>query len=126
MKILIIDDSSMIRSRITRIVESGRLGDVSIVGLAHNGYEALHLARAGLPDVATIDLTMPEMDGLACIPLLLVGHPDLNILVVSALSDKTTAIKALQLGARGFLNKPFTDEELLLALLDINDTRSQT
>lgn len=126
MRLLIVDDSSMIRSRIARIAGSGRVADVTIVGLARNGAEALRLAHAHRPDVVTIDLTMPEMDGLQSIPLLLAAQPQLQILVVSALSDKSTAIQALRLGARGFLNKPFSDDELLLALLDVTEARTCT
>ena len=70
-----------------------------------------------------MDLTMPEMDGIECITELLKIDPKLNILVVSALSDKSTAIQALKLGARGFVAKPFTDEELQMALLDVSEAR---
>ena len=56
------------------------------------------------------------MDGLECIYQLTSLDENANILVVSALSDKATGIKALQLGARGFLYKPFSDEELFQAL----------
>ena len=73
-------------------------------------------ARQASPDLVTMDLTMPEMDGLACIPALLAAHPRTRILVISALDDKSTAIRALRLGAHGFLPKPFTDEALQLAL----------
>jgi two-component system chemotaxis response regulator CheY len=90
-----------------------------LVGLARNGAEAIRVARAGQPDIVTMDLTMPEMDGVECIRELLQLFPKINILVVSALSDKSTAIAALKQGARGFVSKPFTDEELKMALLDM-------
>ena len=67
-----------------------------------------------------MDLTMPEMDGIACIDVLMKMQPELNILAVSALGDKATAISALKKGARGFLQKPFTDEQLVNALLEID------
>ena len=123
MRLLIVDDSNMIRSRISRVVQSGGLAQVALVGLARNGAEALRIARATLPDVVTMDLTMPEMDGVECIPQLLRILPQVNILVVSALSDKSTAIQALKLGARGFVAKPFSDDELKLALLDVMEAR---
>lgn len=119
MRLLIVDDSNMIRSRISRVVQNGGLANVSLVGLARNGAEALRIARATQPDVVTMDLTMPEMDGVECIQQLLRMLPKTSILVVSALSDKTTAIQALRLGARGFVAKPFSDDELKIALLDI-------
>ncbi|MBX3653427.1 MAG: response regulator [Ramlibacter sp.] len=123
MRLLIVDDSNMIRSRISRVVQTGALVGVAIVGLARNGAEAVRLARATQPDVVTMDLTMPEMDGIECITELMRQFPRINILVVSALSDKSTAIAALRLGARGFVAKPFTDDELRLALLDVSDAR---
>jgi two-component system chemotaxis response regulator CheY len=119
MRLLIVDDSNMIRSRISRVVQNGGLPNVSLVGLARNGAEALRIARATTPDVVTMDLTMPEMDGIECITEMLRILPRTNILVVSALSDKSTAIQALRLGARGFVAKPFSDDELKLALLDV-------
>jgi two-component system chemotaxis response regulator CheY len=119
MRLLIVDDSNMIRSRISRVVQSGGLTNVALVGLARNGAEALRIARATRPDVVTMDLTMPEMDGIECIQEMLRIVPGTSILVVSALSDKSTAIQALRLGARGFVAKPFSDDELKIALLDV-------
>ncbi|MBC5767179.1 response regulator transcription factor [Ramlibacter albus] len=123
MRLMIVDDSNMIRSRISRVVQNGGLANISLVGLARNGAEALRIAKSTLPDVVTMDLTMPEMDGIQCIAELLKALPKTNILVVSALSDKSTAIQALRLGARGFVAKPFSDDELKLALLDVMEAR---
>ena len=123
MRLLIVDDSNMIRSRISRVVQNGGLPNVSLVGLARNGAEALRIARATQPDVVTMDLTMPEMDGIECITQMLRMLPRTAILVVSALSDKSTAIQALRLGARGFVAKPFSDDELKLALLDVVEVK---
>lgn len=119
MKLLVVDDSNMVRSRIARIVQGGALGPVTLLGMARDGVEALRAAGHAAPDIVTMDLTMPEMDGLSCIPALLAMHPRTRILVVSALDDKSTAIRALRLGAHGFLPKPFTDHDLQCALLGL-------
>lgn len=119
MRLLIVDDSNMIRARIARLVLHPRLRGVEIVGLARDGAEALAVCRRRAPDAVTMDLTMPEMDGIACTERLIAHNPRLNILVVSALNDKATAIEALKKGARGFLHKPFSDEQLVDALLEI-------
>ncbi len=119
MKLLIVDDSNIIRSRIARVALHPRLSSMSVVGLAKNGVEAVKLCAANRPDVVTMDLTMPEMDGIACIQALLARHPATRILVVSALSDKSTAIEALKKGAMGFLHKPFSDEQLVDALIEL-------
>lgn len=123
MRLMVVDDSNMIRSRIARVVQDGGLKGVVLVGLARNGAEAVRVARTARPEVVTMDLTMPEMDGIECITELLRMAPDTCILVISALSDKSTAIAALKLGARGFLAKPFSDTELKLALLDVMENR---
>lgn len=123
MRLLIVDDSNMIRSRISRVVQNGGLPGISLVGLARNGAEAVRIARSTLPEVVTMDLTMPEMDGVECITELLRFLPKVNILVVSALSDKSTAIAALRQGARGFVAKPFSDDELKMALMDVMEAR---
>lgn len=119
MRLMIVDDSNVMRLRIARAVLNPKLRNLSIVGMARNGLEALELSARQQPDLVTMDLTMPEMDGNACISALLARQPEINILVVSALSDKATAIDALKRGARGFLYKPFTDEQLVKALLEI-------
>jgi two-component system chemotaxis response regulator CheY len=119
-RLMVVDDSNMIRTRISRAVQtSDVLRGVALVGLARNGAEAVRLARATQPDLVTMDLTMPEMDGVACVGQLVRLFPDIRILVVSALNDKSTAIAALREGARGFLPKPFTDDALRMALLDV-------
>lgn len=109
---MIVDDSNIIRGRIARVVEQGLIPDVAVVGLAKNGREAVKLCRECRPDVVTMDLTMPEMNGIDCIEKLMQATPTLQILVVSALKDKATALEALQKGAMGFLCKPFTDRQL--------------
>jgi two-component system chemotaxis response regulator CheY len=113
MDLMIVDDSMIIRNKITRALEDFHL---NIVGIAKNGVEAVSLMKIKQPKIATMDLTMPEMDGIQCIEELIKIDPNMIILVVSALSDKSTAIQALQKGAHGFLCKPFTEAELTIAL----------
>ena len=119
MRLLIVDDSNIIRSRIMRIVLAGMLPGAQIVGLARDGSQAVMMFKAHQPDVVTMDLTMPNMDGIRCIEEIMAINPDVPILVVSALADKTTAIAALRKGARGFLNKPFTEKQLVAALKEV-------
>ena len=67
-----------------------------------------------------MDLTMPEMDGIECIKNIIKIDDSVKILVISALSDKATGIQALKEGALGFLCKPFTEEQLLAALIELD------
>jgi two-component system chemotaxis response regulator CheY len=119
-KLLIVDDSSISRSRIARAALHADLKGLNICGLASNGVEALEISIREKPQLVTMDLTMPEMDGVSCIDAMVKQLPAVRILVISALSDKLTAIQALKKGATGFLYKPFTDEQLANALAEIS------
>lgn len=119
MKLLIVDDSNLIRTRIASLSQDPRLPELQVVGLARNGNEAVKMVTTHRPQAMTLDLTMPEMDGISCVKAVMDCDPEVRILVVSALSDKPTAIRALKLGAQGFLHKPFTDEQLVQALREL-------
>lgn len=109
MKMLVVDDSLIIRRKIERELELEQLAEIYS---AQDGKEAVELFRAYLPEIVTMDLTMPEMDGERCVKEIMAIKPDTIILVISALADKATAIRAIKNGARGFLCKPFTEAEL--------------
>jgi two-component system, chemotaxis family, chemotaxis protein CheY len=116
LRLLIVDDSNIMRRRIER---SQQFEDLQVVGAAANGIEALELFRQTDPDLVTMDLTMPQMDGIECIEKLVQLKPAVRILVISALADKATAVDAMEKGANGFLNKPFTDRQLNEALAEL-------
>jgi two-component system chemotaxis response regulator CheY len=116
LRLLIVDDSNIVRRRIER---SQQFDDLEVVGAAANGVEALDLFKRTDPDLVTMDLTMPQMDGIECIEKLVHMKPEVRILVISALADKATAVDAMEKGANGFLNKPFTDRQLNEALAEL-------
>lgn len=113
MKILIVDDSSIMRRTISRYIDRGLFSEVFTAG---NGREAVHVFRRQLPDFVTLDITMPEVDGLTCLEEILQINEDARVLVISALADRAIAIEALKRGAQAFLCKPFTAEELKEAI----------
>ena len=115
-KLMIVDDSNLMRRRIER---SQQFEALQLVGTAADGIEALELFRRTDPDVVTMDITMPHMDGIECITRLVAMKPAIRILVVSALADKATAVEAMERGANGFLNKPFTDRQLNEAIAEL-------
>ena len=115
-KLMIVDDSNIMRRRIER---SQQFDELELVGTAGNGLEALELFQKADPDVVTMDLTMPQMDGIECISRLVELKQAVRILVISALADKATAVEAMEKGANGFLNKPFTDRQLNEAIADL-------
>ncbi|HEY6514767.1 MAG TPA: response regulator [Steroidobacteraceae bacterium] len=116
LKLLIVDDSNIMRRRIER---SQQFEELEVVGTAGNGIEALEMFRKTDPDMVTMDLTMPQMDGIECISRLVQLKPAVRILVISALADKATAVEAMERGANGFLNKPFTDRQLNEAIAEL-------
>jgi len=113
LKLMIVDDSNVMRRKIERSHQCARL---QFVGSAGNGKQAVELFRRTEADVVTMDITMPEMDGIECVEQLVGIKPEVLILIVSALADKATAIEAIKRGANGFLCKPFTDRQLTDAL----------
>jgi two-component system chemotaxis response regulator CheY len=115
-KLMIVDDSNIMRRRIER---SNQFEELELVGTAGNGIEAIEMFKKMDPDVVTMDLTMPQMDGIECISKLVALKPAIRILVISALADKATAVEAMEKGANGFLNKPFTDRQLNEAIADL-------
>ncbi|HUI62790.1 MAG TPA: response regulator, partial [Steroidobacteraceae bacterium] len=97
-KLMIVDDSNIMRRRIER---SQQFDELELIGTAGNGVEAIELFRKMDPDVVTMDLTMPQMDGIECISKLVELKPAVRILVISALADKATAVEAMEKGANG-------------------------
>jgi two-component system chemotaxis response regulator CheY len=118
-KLMVVDDSMLIRKKIIRDNNSDKF---VLVAEATNGLEAVRMFKEYRPDVVTMDLTMPHLDGIGCIEKIMEIDPDVNILVVSALSDADTGMEALEKGAKGFVNKPFTEEQIIEALdIIVND-----
>ena len=115
MRLLIVDDSNVIRRAIARQIGNSRYE----VRAAGNGTEALAVFDEFTPEIVTMDITMPELDGLSCVDAILNRRPDTKILVISALADKATAVEAIKRGAQGFLLKPFTAEMLHTELAEL-------
>lgn len=106
---MIVDDSSIMRRAIGKYLAPLNL---ELVATASNGQEALDLFQQHQPDLVTLDITMPQMDGLTCLTQMLALRPSVNVIVISALSDPATGLRALKLGAKSFLPKPFTETQI--------------
>ena len=109
MKLLIVDDSMMMRDTIERYLEDY---DLDIIGTASNGADAIEQIKEKQPDVVTLDITMPGMDGLTCLENIMKVAPQTRVMIITALSDKLTGLIALDKGARGYLYKPVNPEKL--------------
>jgi two-component system chemotaxis response regulator CheY len=116
MKLLIVDDSLIMRRAIERTLISDRFTEIR---LASNGRLAVEEFKTYRPDVVTMDITMPDMDGLTAVDHILKIDSRALILVVSALADKSTAVEAVKRGASGFLLKPITVANLQAAIDDV-------
>ena len=102
--LLIVDDSLIIRQAIARFIENF---DIEIIATAHNGETALELYKKFLPDYVTLDITMPGLGGFYVLEEMIKINNKSKIIVVTALADKGTGLKALKMGASSYLNKPF-------------------
>lgn len=116
MKLLIVDDSLVVRNAVARCAVNG---EIERVLRAENGRQALEIFAESRPEMVTMDLTMPELDGLEAIREIRAIEPKASILVISALNSHRTALEAIRRGACGFLTKPFTDREVSAALQDL-------
>jgi len=87
-----------------------------VVGEAKNGSEAISLYQTEKPDVVVMDIVMPEMDGLAATEEIRRIDPGAKVVICSAMGQKDIVIKALGIGARGFIVKPFDAERLVEAV----------
>ena len=110
LKLLIVDDSNIVRKTIERTL--GGLCPLE-VRMARDGVEALEAYRQMRPDIVTLDITMPQMDGLTCLEEMRRFDHRARVLVISALADRATAVDALRRGAEAYLCKPFTSGELV-------------
>jgi two-component system chemotaxis response regulator CheY len=108
-KLMIVDDSAIIRQAIHKHLKDF---NIEVVGNAEDGKTAMEVFQRTHPDVVTLDITMPEMDGLTVLEEMLKIDKNVKVMVVTALSDKSTGLKAIKLGAKSFLPKPFTPEKL--------------
>lgn len=106
------DDSSVMRRTIEKNLQEY---DLEIIGEASNGVEAIEIVKDEMPDVITLDITMPEMDGIACLEEIMKIHPEAKVMIITALSDKLTGLTALDKGARGFMFKPVNSQDLARA-----------
>lgn len=100
---LVVDDSPAVIKRLTLILES--LGH-HVVGSAFNGADAVNKARDLKPDVITMDIQMPEMDGLEATKRILTENPACPVIIITAHGQESTVVDAIGAGAKYFICKP--------------------
>jgi two-component system, chemotaxis family, chemotaxis protein CheY len=112
-RILVVDDAAFMRKVLSDALMAG---GHEVAGEAANGNEALQRFPDVRPDLTTLDITMPDKDGLATLRELMTLDPDARVVIVSALGQESKVLEAIKLGARDFVVKPFDAERLLGAV----------
>lgn len=107
--ILIVDDSRTSRKILKGILESE---GYEVVGEATNGQEGYERYTELKPDVVTMDITMPVLDGIEALKKIKGDYPDAKVVMVTAAGQKTKMVEAVQNGANEFVSKPFEPEQL--------------
>jgi len=116
-RVLIADDHTMVRAGLFRIVEES--GDMVVVAEASNGKQAIHLAREHRPDVAVIDISMPEGDGLEVVRQILAFSPELPVIMLTMHEEEQYVIRAIEAGAKGYITKRSAPEQLVSAIRQV-------
>ena len=119
LRVLIADDSKETR-RGTRLMLS-LVPAVEVVAIAHDGLDAIGLTQKHKPDIAIVDINMPEMDGISAIQSMLQIKPEMGCIIISAEHDSEMLRNAMSAGAREYLVKPFTVDELEQAVLRVRN-----
>ncbi len=109
-RVLIVDDALIIRKRIRDIAESAGW---EIAGEAKNGEEAVAMFDSERPDLVTLDIVMPKMDGVAALKQMMQHDPSARVVMVSAVNQKDKLAECIQAGAIDFIVKPFEKASLL-------------
>ena len=103
-RVLIVDDAIFMRTMLRNIfVESG----FEVIGEAGNGNDAVEKYRALMPDLTTLDIVMPEKNGIEALKAIIAFDPGARVVMCSALGQESLIIEALEAGARDFIVKPF-------------------
>jgi len=113
-RVLVVDDQRVVRDGLAMLV--GLIDDVEVVGAAADGREAIALAHEHRPDVVLMDLRMPGLDGVEATRELRASLPDTQVLVLTTYADDDSLFPALQAGARGYLTKDVSAEEIEQAI----------
>lgn len=112
-RVMVVDDSRVQEVQIRSLLEGT---DYEVVHYCRNGEDALAVYDEVKPDVVTMDIIMPGMDGLETAQAILEEYPEARIIMVSSLAYDDTFEEAKTIGAKGFIDKPFDKEKLLEAL----------
>ncbi len=113
--ILIVDDTQFMRRRISQLLAQYEYDIIE----AEDGEEAVLLYNQNRPDAVLMDITMPKKDGLSALTEICRFDPEAKVIMLTALGQQATALKAVQSGAKDFLLKPYNSDEVIQALKNV-------
>ncbi|MEA3354474.1 MAG: response regulator [Campylobacterota bacterium] len=116
LNVLIVDDSLIIRKKITKLLE--KLGHNVVYG-AKNGQEAIDAYSSKKPDLVTMDITMPDMDGITAVKHIISNDAEAKVIMVTSHGQEDMVIKSIQAGAVGYMLKPITEEKLAASIGEV-------
>ncbi|MDA3129252.1 response regulator [Aliibacillus thermotolerans] len=108
--VLVVDDAAFMRMMLKEILEKNGL---KVVGEATTGDEAVRLYKELNPDLVTMDITMPEKNGIEALKEIIAADPDAKVLMCSAMGQQAMVLDAIQAGAKDFIVKPFQEDRVM-------------
>lgn len=115
-KVMIVDDSLMIRINLRRMLEKQ---DYQVVAEATNGQEAIEKYMKFKPDLVTMDITMPVLDGISALKEICTLDQNALVVMISAMGQERKIIEAINKGARHYIIKPFKEEDVIRIIGDV-------
>lgn len=112
-RVLVVDDAAFMRMAIKRILEEN---SYEVVGEAENGAVGVRKYKELMPDIVTMDITMPEMTGLEALKRIKEFDPGAKVIIVSAMGQEVMVREAIMLGAKSFIVKPFKNDHVIRTL----------
>lgn len=114
---VITDDAIFMRTLLRKIIEQNE--EYEVLGEASNGLEAIEAAQKYQPGILTLDITMPEMDGIQAVKEILKVSPKTRIIMVSAMGQQSMVIEAIKQGAKDFVVKPFDKSRVYQSIRNV-------
>ena len=111
-RILVVDDEEIVIRSCLRVLE----GNGYEIDVAHDGHEALRKVESNTYDVMILDIMMPNLGGMEVLRRVKETHPDINVIMITGLSQIDTAVQAMKLGAFDYISKPFEPDEIKLVV----------
>ncbi len=116
LRILVVDDSGLTVKKMAKLLEE--LGH-QVVAMASTGQQAVDVYAEAAPDVTTMDITMPDMDGIEATRRILAVHPGACIIIVTSHGQEQMVMDAIEAGAKGYILKPVKQEKLAETLATV-------